>query len=89
MSGKTAAVRITVYGKDDEISLPLTSSDDTAGFDCYYADDAERGLEIQNSYSPFWEISEKGIARTKETVGDMKWGRKISLIPAFCKKEIP
>ena len=85
--GKTAAVRITVYGKDDEISLPLTSSDDTAGFDCYYADDAERGLEIQNSYSPFWEISEKGIARTKETVGDMKWGEKYLSSLLFAKRK--
>ena len=85
--GKTATVKITVYSKDDEISIPLTSSDDLSGFDCYYADNAENGLEIQDSYSPFWSISENGATRTEETVGDMKWGDKFLSSLLFAKRQ--
>ena len=85
--GETATVRITVYGKDDEIRLPLTQATIrrglTATMPMMRKGDLKFKIHIRRLGN--WK---KGIARTKEMVGDMKWGEKY-LIPAFCKKEIP
>lgn len=74
--GKTASIEVQVYGKDEIVNLSLNKAEDLGNFDCYYSDDASSGLEKYMSYENYWELTDKGIQRTKSTIGDMKWGDK-------------